>query len=316
MKPSKRRRKLYRSNQPQSKNDDVKEEREVNMAPTTVDLSAVMVDNETEVSTTDICAAEEAASKGVEEDSEEDAIANCQQDSFQNEEVQTVESGASNEAGREHVIGKKMYQTSLQDLIHTLLAQNQSSSIYITPEDIETDQRSSDEHVSDQKRDEQAAGDDRTEQQDQQSPVAPAGVDASPENFYDANSVALFLGHLAQQNGKKMRSVLNPVTENSQPCTSSVNFIGVKTKHSVIIEDELSIPAKYRRIRPKSTVEGNVLEIQPALAPIVEDEESDSCAEVKAAEPQCRLAIHVLRNEVQQLFDYPFTPDSAECKMD
>ena len=134
---------------------------------------------------------------------------------------------------------------------------------------------------------EEQDGDEEIEQQQEQTQVTTGPV-GNPENAYDANSVALFLGHLAQQNGKKIRTALNPVSDNTQPGTSSSSLIGVKTKH-IVIEDDMSSQAKYRKIRPKSFDEGQaVIEIPSSVASAVEEDMADSVVEVKPTDSQLR----------------------------
>lgn len=278
-----------RSRKSQSSKDSGKdEEKEKDISNVELDASnvdVVVMDSETEVATSEILNTAEDTSKQGVEDSEPAATAAYEEESQQNvANVEGIhvdpETGTQNES--EPVIGKKNYSTSLQDLIHTLLVQNQNSSIYIAPDHQEETEKLSMEQQSSNQQEEQD-GDEEMEQQ--QVSTGPVG---NPENSYDANSVALFLGHLAQQNGKKIRTALNPVMDNNQPGTSVSSLIGVKTKH-VVIEDDVASQAKYRKIRPKSFDEGQgVLEIQPTVASTVEEDIADSVIEMKPTDSQIR----------------------------
>ena len=140
----------------------------------------------------------------------------------------------------------------------------------------------------------QQGGNEEIEQEQEQLQMAGAAV-GTPENSYDANSVALFLGHLAQQNGKKIRTALNPVIDNTRSSTGTSSLIGVKTKH-IVIEDDLSSQAKYRKIRPKSIDDGTaVVEIRSSVASTVEEDMADNVAESRPMESQLRYLQPVVR---------------------
>lgn len=294
-KPRKRSRKSQ-----QSKDSNKEDEKDTsNLELDTSNVDVVVMESETEIATSEILNSSEDASKQVMEDSESVTAATYEEESQQNianVEGIHVDPDTVTQNDSEQVIGKKNYHTSLQDLIQTLLVQNQSSSVYITPDhQVETDKLSTEQQNSNQH--EEQDGNEEMEQQQEQTQVSTVPVSVgstgpvsvgSPENAYDANSVALFLGHLAQQNGKKIRPALNPVIDNNQPGTSTSSLIGVKTKH-VVIEDDMSSQAKYRKIRPKSFDEGQtVLEIQPIVASTVEEDMTDSIAEMKPTDSQLR----------------------------
>lgn len=296
--PTKPRKRSRKSQQNKDSNkDDEKDTSNLELDTSNVDV--VVMDSETEIATSEILNTSEDASKQVVEDSEPVTTATYEEESQQNianvEDIH-VDPETVTQNDSEQVIGKKNYHTSLQDLIQTLLVQNQNSSVYIAPDHhVETDKLSTEQQNSNQQ--EEQDGNEEMEQQQEQTQVSTGPVSVSstgpvsvgsPENAYDANSVALFLGHLAQQNGKKMRTALNPVIDNNQPGTSTSSLIGVKTKH-VVIEDDMSSQAKYRKIRPKSFDEGQtVLEIQPIVASTVEEDMADSIAEVKPTDSQLR----------------------------
>ena len=283
--PTKPRKRSRKSQHKDSSKDDEKISSNLELDTSTVDV--VVMDSETEVATSEILNTVEDVSKQVVEDST--TAATCDEESQQNiANVEGIhedpETATQNDS--EQVIGKNSYHTSLQDLIHTLLVQNQNSSVYIAPDhQVETDKLSTEQQDSNQQ--EEQDGEEEMEQQQEQPQVSTGHV-GSPENTYDANSVALFLGHLAQQNGKKIRTALNPVIDNNQPGTSTSSLIGVKTKH-VVIEDDMSSQAKYRKIRPKSFDEGQtVLEIQSSVASTVEEDMVDNVVEVKPTDSQLR----------------------------
>lgn len=286
--PSKQRKRSRKSqqNEESGKNEE-KDTVSIELDTTCTNVDVVVMDSETEIATSEILNTAEDASKQVAEDSEPATTAPYEEECQQNiaSVVDGVESETASQNDSEQVIGKKSYHTSLQDLIHTLLVQNQSSSVYIAPDhEVEADKLGMEQQNCNPQGEQD--GDEEMEQQEQtQVSTGPVG---SPENAYDANSVALFLGHLAQQNGKKIRTALNPVTDNTQPGTSTSSLIGVKTKH-IVIEDDMSSQAKYRKIRPKSFDEGQaVLEIQPSVASTVEEDMADSVVEVKPADSQLR----------------------------
>lgn len=283
MKPRKRSRKSQSSKD--SGKDEEKEKDISNVELDTNNADVVVMASETEVATSEILNTAEDVSKQGADDSEPSTTATYEEESQQN--IVNVDSihvdpETGTQSDSEPVIGKKNYSTSLQDLIHTLLVQNQNSSIYIAPDhEGETEKLSTEQQNSNQQ--EEQDGDEEMEQ-----PQVSTGPVGNPENAYDANSVALFLGHLAQQNGKKIRTALNPVIDNNQPGTSTSSLIGVKTKH-VVIEDDMSSQAKYRKIRPKSNDDGQgVVEIQPTVASTVEEDIADGVVEVKPTDSQLR----------------------------
>lgn len=285
--PSKQRKRSRKSWQnKESSNDEEKGTVSIELDTTNVDV--VVMESETEIATSEILNTAEDASKQVVEDSELATTASYEEECQQSiaSVVDGVESEPAPQNDSEQVIGKKNYHTSLQDLIHTLLVQNQNSSVYIAPDhQVEADKLGMEQQNCNSQGGQD--GDEEIEQQQEQTQVS-TGPLGSPDNAYDANSVALFLGHLAQQNGKKIRTALNPVTDNTQPGTSSSSLIGVKTKH-IVIEDDMSSQAKYRKIRPKSFDEGQaVLEIQSSVASAVEEEMADSVVEVKPTDSQLR----------------------------
>lgn len=249
---------------------------------TCVELDVVVIDGETEVATSEISSTvpEVVAKEEVEDSGTDTAISFGQE--TQEDDVVTGDAVAT-----EGVVGKKSYHTSLQDLIQTLLVQNQNSSVFIPPsERVETDKLSMAQPNSDQQQ--QQGGNEEIEQEQEQIQMAGAAL-GTPENSYDANSVALFLGHLAQQNGKKIRTALNPVIDNTKSSTGTSSLIGVKTKH-IVIEDDLSSQAKYRKIRPKSIDDGTaVVEIRSSVASTVEEDMADNVAESRPMESQLRM---------------------------
>ena len=250
----------------------------------------VEIDNETEVSTSkivdtvELSSTSEDAKKAV-EDTEPVLTESFDQDPQQNiNAIDSIAAEMSEPNSSEVAAGKRSYHTSLQDLIHTLLVQNQNSSVYVAPEtEGQADKAGTEDTVCNQEEAEVVS-----EETVPDNPVVPAGPVGSPENAYDANSVALFLGHLAQQNGKKIRTALDPVSNNAQPSTSASSLIRFKTKH-VVVEDGLSCQAKYRRIRPKSIDESSaVMEIPPSVDTTVEEDMGDSVVDVKPTEAQLR----------------------------
>ena len=285
--PSKQRKRSRKSQQnKESSNDEEKDTVSVELDATNADV--VVMGSETEIATSEILNSAEDASKQVVDDSEPATTEPYEEECQPNiaSVVEGVESETSSQNDSEQVIGKKTYHTSLQDLIQTLLVQNQNSSVYLAPDhQVEADKVSMEQQSCNPQGEQD--GDEEMEQQQEQTQVSTGPV-GSPENAYDANSVALFLGHLAQQNGKKIRTALNPVTDNTQPGTSSSSLIGVKTKH-IVIEDDMSSQAKYRKIRPKSFDEGQaVLEIQSSVASAVEEDIAESVVEVKPTDSQLR----------------------------
>ena len=259
-----------------------------------VDLEiGVQIENETEVSTSntaEVSSTGEDTANKAEEVSEATVTESYEQDTQSSiNAIEGLEAETSQQNSSDMAAGKRSYHTSLQDLIHTLLVQNQNSSVYIAPEtEVQADKAGTE--IQDPDQQEEQGGDVETEQ-GQDNTLVPAGTVRSPENAYDANSVALFLGHLAQQNGKKIRTVLDPVSGNTQPSTSASSLIRFKTKH-VIVEDDMSSQAKYRKIRPKSVDEGSaVMEIQPSVDSTVAGDVGDSVAEVKPTESQIRYVL-------------------------
>lgn len=248
----------------------------------------VVIDNETEVltsSTAEVASTEEVDTKKV---SELFVPQSYEQDSQQSiNAVEGMEVEITQQNSGELAAGKRSYHTSLQDLIHTLLVQNQNSSMYIAPEsEVQVDKTGMEIPDSDQQEEEVEGG--KETEDEQGSTIVPAGPVGSPENAYDANSVALFLGHLAQQNGKKIRTALDPVSNNAQPSTRASNTVRIKPKHIIVKDDRLS-QGKYRRIRPKSVDEGSaVVEIPASVDSSMEGEVGESVVEVKPTESQLR----------------------------
>ena len=251
----------------------------------------VVIDNETEVltsNTAEVPSTETVDTKKVSDDSGPFVPQSYEQDSQQSiNAVEGMEVEITQQNSGELAAGKRSYHTSLQDLIHTLLVQNQNSSVYIAPEsEVQVDKTGMEIPDSDQQ-DEEVGGGKETEEE-QGNTMVPAGPVGSPENAYDANSVALFLGHLAQQNGKKIRTALDPVSNNAQPSTYASNTVRIKPKH-VIVKDSISSQGKYRRIRPKSVDEGSaVVEIPAGVDSAMEGEVGESVVEVKPTESQLR----------------------------
>lgn len=216
----------------------------------------VVIDNETEVltsRTTEVAcsSAEEVVSEQVTEDSEAVSVG-----SYEPESQGDIRSGESMDTGMTQAnncdlsAGKRDYHTSLQDLIHTLLVQNQNNSVYVMPEPQAPDSKVDAQNLGSTQQVEQIEGDDEVMQGHDRVEVSTDPV-GSPESACDANSVALFLGHLAQQHGKKMRCTLDQVKDNAHSSTTASNPWGCKTKYAVV-EDDMSSSLKYRRIRPKS----------------------------------------------------------------
>ena len=285
--PSKQRKRSRKSQQnKESSNDEEKDAVRVELDA--MNVNVVVMESETEIATCEILNTAEDVSKQVLEDSEPATTASYEEECQQNiaSVVDGVESETASQNDSKQVIGKNSYHTSLQDLIHTLLVQNQNSSVYIAPDhQVEADKLSMEQQDCNPQGEQD--DDEEIEQQQEETQVSTGPV-GNPENAYDANSVALFLGHLAQQNGKKIRTALNPVTDNTQPGTSSSSLIGIKTKH-IVIEDDMSSQAKYRKIRPKSFDEGQaVLEIQSSVASAVDEDMADSVVEVKPTDSQLR----------------------------
>ena len=251
----------------------------------------VVIDNETEVLTSSTAApsTEAVDTKKVADGSEPFVPQSYEQDSQQSiNAVEGMEVEITQQNSGELAAGKRSYHTSLQDLIHTLLVQNQNSSVYIAPEsEVQVDKTGLEIPDSDQQEEEVGGG--KETEEEQGSAMVPAGPVGSPENAYDANSVALFLGHLAQQNGKKIRTALDPVSNNAQPSTYASNTVRIKPKH-VIVKDNISSQGfKYRRIRPKSVDEGSaVVEIPAGVDSTLEGEVGESVVEVKPTESQLR----------------------------
>lgn len=283
--PGKQKRRSRKSRQSKESRNDSEQD------SSNVSMEMVLIDSETEVSTSEIGNAAEVSStaevipKKIAEVSEPIITESFEQGTQPT--INTIESTEAETSQQNNDVAaeKRSHHTSLQELIHTLLVQNQNS-LYITQDsEVQDDKVGTGNPDSNQH--EEVGGEEIKE--DQRNSLVAAGPVGSPENAYDANSVALFLGHLAQQNGKKIRTALNPVSDNAQSNTSVSSLIGVKTKH-VVIEDDMSSQAKYRKIRPKSIDEGTaVVEIQSSVGATVEEDIGDSVGEVKPTESQLRM---------------------------
>lgn len=252
----------------------------------------VIIDNETVMSTArsvEVPPTGEGITKKTVGDNEPVTIESYEQTPEANiNAVEGLEAEVSPQNSSDLTGGKRHYHTSLQDLIHTLLVQNQNNSVYVVPETEVQGNKVGAEDPDSNQQEEQVGGVEETGQ-GQDSSVVPAGTVGSPENVYDANSVALFLGHLAQQNGKKLRTALDPVSSNAQPNPSASSVIRFKTKHEVV-EDDMSSLVKYRRIRPKSVDEGTaVMEIPSRAESTVEGEVAESAVQTKPTESQLRM---------------------------
>ena len=282
--PGKQKRRSRKSQQSKESRNDSEQD------SSNVSMEMVLIDSETEVLTSEIGNAAEVSStaevipKKIAEVSEPIITESFEQGTQPT--INTIESTEAETSQQNNDVAaeKRSHHTSLQELIHTLLVQNQNS-LYITQDsEVQDDKEGTGNPDSNQH--EEVGGEEIKE--DQRNSLVAAGPVGSPENAYDANSVALFLGHLAQQNGKKIRTALNPVSDNAQSNTSVSSLIGVKTKH-VVIEDDMSSQAKYRKIRPKSIDEGTaVVEIQSSVGATVEEDIGDSVGEVKPTESQLR----------------------------
>ena len=293
-----------------SKKDPSKESRKDSDRVVDVEIG-VVIDNETVVSTCNaakVPSTEEVDTKKEADDSEPFVAQSYEQDSQPSiNSVEGIEVEITQENSGELAAGKRSYHTSLQDLIHTLLVQNQNSSVYIAPEsEVQVDKTGTEIPDFNQQEEQLEGG--KEAEQEQASTDVPAGPLGSPENAYDANSVALFLGHLAQQNGKKIRTALDPVSNNAQPSTCASNTIRLKPKH-VLVKDSMWGQAKYRRIRPKSVDEGStVVEIPATVDSAMEGDVDDSVVEAKPTESQIRYNVGSSKN---YLFRHPYLLDST-----
>lgn len=239
---------------------------------TVVDEGIVeVVDVETEVLTSRTAevassSTEEGASDKVAGDPEAVTVARFEQESQQNiSSIEGVDSGLPQGNSSELAAGKRNYHTSLQDLIQTLLVQNQTNSMYVVPESETPDNKIEPENADSTQQEEQVEDHSKVSQDEEGGIGVATDSVANTENMCDANSVALFLGHLAQQHGKKMRPALDPVRDNAQSITDTTNMVVCKTKYT-LGEDDMSSPLKYRRIRPKSADEGSsVVELRLSM---------------------------------------------------
>lgn len=285
--PGKQRRRSRKSQTSKEPNNDSEQ------SSSNVDMNMVLMDGEPDLptspigNTAEVSSTTDVISKNETEDTEAvtaDNFVQGTQSSVNAMEGMEAETSPQNSGVMEP--GKKTYHTSLQELIQTLLVQNQSSSLYVA-QDSEEQADKVDTENSDVNQQEEQARDVEVKDVKGNS-VGAVGPVGSPENAYDANSVALFLGHLAQQNGKKARPSLSIANDNAEPDTSTSSPLGIKAKQ-VVIEDDLSSQAKYRKIRPKAIDECTItVEIQRSEDCAVEEEIGNTVGEVKSAESQLR----------------------------
>ena len=287
--PGKQKRRSRKSQTSKEPNNDSEQ------SSSNVDMNMVLIDSEPDMPTSPIgntaevsvSSTSDVISKNVTEDVEAVTADNFVQGTQSSvNAIEGMEAETSQQNSGVIEAGKKTYHTSLQELIQTLLVQNQSSSLYVA-QDSEEQADKVDTENSDVNQQEEQAGDVEVKEVKGNS-VGAVGAVGSPENAYDANSVALFLGHLAQQNGKKARPSLNIASDNAEPNTSTSSPLGIKAKQ-VVIEDDLSSQAKYRKIRPKTIDECTItVEIQRSEDCAVEEEIANTVGEVKSAESQLR----------------------------
>lgn len=265
---------------------------------TVVDEGVVeVIDVETEVLTSRTAevassSTAEGTSGKVTGDAEAVTVERFEQDSQQNiSSIESVNSGVPQGNNSELAAGKRNYHTSLQDLIQTLLVQNQTNSVYVVPESEVPDNKIEPENVDSARQEEQVEDHSKVSQDEEGDMGVTTDSVGNTENMCDANSVALFLGHLAQQNGKKMRPALDPVRDNAQSTRDTTDMIVCKTKYT-LGEDDMSSPLKYRRIRPKSVDEGSsVVEIRLSMDSELEREAvvEGVMQETKPIESQFRM---------------------------
>ena len=267
---------------------------------TTVDM--VMVQNETEVSTSEEVIAENDATEQVDE--QDVFIPMPVKEGDVNEESDNAVEDAQTSAPEQSLTSdgvKKYSKGNLQELIQSLLAQQENRCGKMNnsednengkerEENAEVDMEEELESVEESQTSDSCQKELNVEAEQSintnQSSAAVIRIEQTStsdqtvhtEVSYDANSVALFLGHLAQQNGKKMRGAFGSATKNNQENCADSAAAGVK--HDTDADSE-SVAAKYRRIQPKFGVGLNKVEAKPELTEAPVDAVKDGAVESK-----------------------------------
>lgn len=172
---------------------------------------------------------------------------------------------------------------SLQDLICGLLAQNQASIAGVSPGELKENPISSAETTT------TAVQTDSTKQNTAVKPSeerATCSIELEDnqekksiqENAFDANSVALFLGEMAQRNGKKRR--ISSISKSTESETKLVSLTpGAIQKWNILTSSDAK-GAKFRKIQPK-----DIANVQEEIT--ICEEEKEEMGELRG-EAQCR----------------------------
>lgn len=165
---------------------------------------------------------------------------------------------------------------SLQDLICGLLAQNQGASANQTdPKEVST----SVVGLHTESGDSQTCDETETRERNSSAPVKEKSGDTS----YDANSVALFLGEMAQRNNGKKRKISPSKVPDSD--SKVIALIPGTNQKCILMTGNDHKSAKFRKIQPKDI--GSVQEEITVCDQDDKEMNKDVNSEMKG-EPQCR----------------------------
>jgi hypothetical protein len=176
---------------------------------------------------------------------------------------------------------------SLQDLICGLLAQNQGTNTGSIQGDAKENQANSTGSATIAVQTDSTKQDVASKTLDERSglelsdscvPVNQEKKHMPSENYYDANSVALFLGEMAQRNGKKRRISSTSKGTDNEP--KVVTLLPGGNQKCIILSSNEAKGAKFRKIQPK-----DITNVQEEVA--VCEEEKEEVGESKG-ESQCR----------------------------
>lgn len=212
-----------------------------------------------------------------------------------NEEV--VEASENQEMVSQVFVSRKLAQSnpsaissgrmSLQDLICGLLAQNQATVAGVDSGELKENPASSSETSTIAVQTDSTKQNTAGKSSDGRSTHTSEMEDNQEkkniqENSFDANSVALFLGEMAQRNGKKRR--ISSISKSTDE-TKLVNITpGIIQKLNLLTSSDAK-GAKFRKIQPK-----DIANVQEEIT--ICEEEKEETAELRG-ESQCRYSTYL-----------------------
>ena len=224
------------------------------------EVDMVMVQNETEVSTSEEAVVDTHTVEVVGQ--EVFVPASVRHEEVVEEEVHDRrESKPLMSAQNVVVVDTAKKQANLRDLIRNLLVKQGEQSISL--KEVKTETTAGNEDLAQEVKSDV----DSKENPGSTDPAQECAQEVCTEVSYDANSVALFLGHLAQQNGKKLRTAR--ISTNGEGQVKAAGSARGRNRQA----SSESTPAKYRRIQPKC--DADMIKVQVKTEPPDYDAEAE-----------------------------------------